>query len=233
MVARVAEVWRYPVKSMAGELLTEAALSWHGLAGDRRWAFVRPDRPRSGFPWLTIRDRPDLHHHRPVFVDPADPDGSRVRVTTPDGTGFAVEDPALAERLGPGVRALKQSRGIPDEAPVSLLTRQSVAALSRRLGVDLDRRRFRPNLLLDVNDGEEFPEEAWVGRSVRIGEAVVVRVDQSDERCALVNVNPDTLARESDVLRTIVRERDQRLGVYGTVATPGIVRVGDPVTLSD
>jgi hypothetical protein len=55
VVGRVAGLWRFPVKSMAGEQLDEAELGWHGLAGDRRWAFVRGDTPRSGFPWLTIR----------------------------------------------------------------------------------------------------------------------------------------------------------------------------------
>jgi uncharacterized protein len=50
VVGRVAEVWRYPVKSMAGEWLAAADLSWQGLAGDRRWAFVRPGRSHTGFP---------------------------------------------------------------------------------------------------------------------------------------------------------------------------------------
>ena len=54
-VGRVVGLWRYPVKSMAGEPLTEIEMSWHGFAGDRRWAFIRDDVTRSGFPWLTLR----------------------------------------------------------------------------------------------------------------------------------------------------------------------------------
>ena len=70
VVGRVAGLWRYPVKSMAGEELDGAEVSWHGLAGDRRWAFIRAGQVRSGFPWLTIRERPELAHYRPRFADP-------------------------------------------------------------------------------------------------------------------------------------------------------------------
>jgi hypothetical protein len=58
VVGRVVGLWRYPVKSMAAETLAEVDVSWHGLVGDRRWAFVREGAERSGFPWLTLRERP-------------------------------------------------------------------------------------------------------------------------------------------------------------------------------
>jgi uncharacterized protein len=58
-VGRVATLWRYPVKSMAAEELDAVEVSWHGLAGDRRWAFIRDQQVRSGFPWLTIREPPE------------------------------------------------------------------------------------------------------------------------------------------------------------------------------
>jgi uncharacterized protein YcbX len=72
-VGRVIGLWRYPVKSMAGQSLDAVDVSWNGLAGDRRWAFVRGDKVRSGFPWHTLRQQADLVHHTPVFVDPASP----------------------------------------------------------------------------------------------------------------------------------------------------------------
>ena len=67
-VGRVVGLWRYPVKSMAGEELSEVEVSWHGLAGDRRWAFVRDGMVDSGFPWLTIRQRADMGHYRPSLA---------------------------------------------------------------------------------------------------------------------------------------------------------------------
>src|SRR5690348_8381947 len=110
-VGRVAGLWRYPVKSMAGESLEAADVSWHGLAGDRRWAFVRPDMPRSGFPWLTARERPDMSRYRPWFVDRDRPDASTTMVATPAGDDIDVVDPALAAALGDGVRVLRYDCG--------------------------------------------------------------------------------------------------------------------------
>jgi uncharacterized protein len=230
VVARVAEVWRYPVKSMAGERLPEAEVSWQGVAGDRRWAFVRPGRSHTGFPWLTIRHQPRLHHYRPTLVEPDRPDHSAVQVQDPDGQLYAVDDPALAAQLGEGVWAIKHDRGTFDASPVSLLTRQGLEALSRRADAEVDPRRFRPNLVLDGSGDEEFPESGWVGRLLRIGTAVL-RVDQPIERCAMVNVNPDSLARDPQVLRTIAQQRELDFGAYGSTVTPGTLRPGDPVVL--
>ncbi|HEU0079203.1 MAG TPA: MOSC N-terminal beta barrel domain-containing protein, partial [Longimicrobiaceae bacterium] len=82
-VGRVAALWRYPVKSMAAEALESVEVSWNGLAGDRRWAFVRGGMERSGFPWLTIRERSELGLYRPRWAEPERPDGSAVLVRTP------------------------------------------------------------------------------------------------------------------------------------------------------
>jgi MOSC N-terminal beta barrel domain len=68
VVGRVAALWRYPVKSMAAEALDDAEVSWHGFAGDRRSAFIRDGQVRSGFPWLTIRDRGTVGD--PVELEP-------------------------------------------------------------------------------------------------------------------------------------------------------------------
>ncbi|HEV7652641.1 MAG TPA: hypothetical protein VGP26_31185 [Actinophytocola sp.] len=92
---------------MAGEELDGVQVSWHGLAGDRRWAFVREGQVRSGFPWLTIRQRPELAHYRPRFAEPERPNASTTLVRTPAGDKFDVASPALAAELGPGVRVLK------------------------------------------------------------------------------------------------------------------------------
>src|ERR1700756_892372 len=73
VVGRVVALRRYPVKSMAGEELDDAEVSWHGLAGDRRWAFIRDGQVRSGFPWLTIRERPEMARYRPFYTERARP----------------------------------------------------------------------------------------------------------------------------------------------------------------
>src|SRR5512140_2854909 len=123
LVGRVVGPWRYPVKSMAGEAMAECEASWHGIAGDRRWAFVKPDAVQSGFPWLTLRQRPDMHHYRPSFVDPLQPDKSATVVRTPSGAELEVSNPALAVELG------------------------------ERIGTSLDVARFRPNIVVEAASG--------------------------------------------------------------------------------
>ena len=227
-VGRVAALWRYPVKSMAAEPLAEIEVSWHGFAGDRRWAFVRGGLERSGFPWMTIRERSNMGHYLPSFADPARPDASRTVVRTPAGEELEVVDPALAAELGEGVRVIKQDRGVFDAMPLSLVSTQSIAALGALVGSELDPLRFRPNLLIDA--GEPFEEEAWVGSVLRVG-GMRMRVDQQDERCVIVTVDPVTSERNPAVLRTLAQQREACIGVYGSTVSPGRVAVGDPVVL--
>jgi uncharacterized protein YcbX len=227
-IGRVAALWRYPVKSMAGEPLDAADVSWHGLAGDRRWAFVRPGLERSDFPWLTIRERADMGHYRPAFREPARPDASPTVVRSPGGAEYDVADPALAAELGEGVRLIKQNRGVFDIAPLSLITTATVASLAASVGAALDVRRFRPNLLVEPAGDAPFPEDGWVGSVLGIGTALA-RVDQRDQRCVLVNVDPETTERNPAILRAIAREREACLGVYGSTVRPGRVAVGDAV----
>jgi MOSC domain-containing protein len=229
VVGRVVALWRYPVKSMAAEELDGTEVSWHGLAGDRRWAFIRDGQVRSGFPWLTMRERPELARYRPFFAERARPNASPTLVRTPSGAELDVADPALAAELGPGVRVIKQDRGIFDTMPLSLLSTQTLAGLGRLAGTGLAATRFRPNLLIDAG-GPGFPEDAWVGQVLRIG-GLRMRVDQRDKRCVMVTIDPVTLHRNPAVLRAIARERDNQLGVYGSAVQPGRVAVGDPVEL--
>jgi MOSC domain-containing protein len=255
VVGRVVGLWRYPVKSMAGEELDGAEVSWHGLAGDRRWAFIRDGQVCSGFPWLTIRERPEMALYRPRFAEPERPEASVTLVRTPSGEELDVAGPELAaelggtERLGgtgeagsaggaggaagagagAGVRVIRQNRGVFDTFPLSLLSTQTLAGLGRLAGADLTAPRFRPNLLVDAPGGE-FPEDGWVGRVLRVG-GLRMRVDQRDQRCVMVTIDPVTLERNPAVLRAIATGRDARLGVYGSTVAPGRVAVGDPVEL--
>jgi hypothetical protein len=231
-VGRVVALFRYPVKSMAACAVSEADVSWHGLGGDRRWAFIREGQVRSGFPWLTLRERSDMNHYQPSFVEPDRPNASATVVRTPAGRVLDVTDPELAAELGAGVRVIKQDRGVFDTMPLSMITRQTLDALGERAGVRLDVLRFRPNLVVDSTSETLFPEDEWVGRVLRIGSARM-RVDQRDRRCVIVNIEPATTARNAEVLRAIARERGGALGVYGSTVEPGRVTVGDAVIVEE
>ena len=230
-VGRVVGLWRYPVKSMAAEVLTEVDVSWHGLAGDRRWALVRNDAVQSGFPWLTLRQRSDMNHYRPSFVDPTRPDKSATVVRTPSGALLDIADPVLAAELYPaGVRAIKHDRGVFDTFPLSIITTQTIAGLGDMVGARLQTERFRPNLLVEAADAAPFPEDDWVGCVLRVG-GLRMRVDKRDGRCAVITIDPVTADRAPEILRTVARDREGCLGVYGSTVEPGRVAVNDPVVL--
>ena len=230
-VGRVVGLWRYPVKSMGAEALSEVVVSWHGFAGDRRWAFVRDGATQSGFPWFTLRDRADLNQYQPSFLDPVRPDKSPTVVRTPSGATFDIADAALGEELCPGgVRLIRQDRGIFDTFPLSLITTQTIARLGESVGAALEVQRFRPNLLVEAEGDAPFQEDDWVGRTLRVG-GLRLRVDKRDGRCVVITIDPATGERNPAILRAVAKERQGCLGVYGSTVEPGRVAVNDPVLI--
>ncbi len=229
-VGTVAALWRYPVKSMAAEALDTAELDWAGLAGDRRWAFLRPGTDRNGFPWHTIRELGAMCTYVARLTDPNRPDGASVEVRTPGGETYDVADPALAAELGAGVRVFRQHRGTFDDSPLTLITAPTVAALCGLADVPADPLRFRPNLVITPTEDAPYAEDDWVGAELTIGDTRI-RVDQRDPRCTIVNVDPRTGRTDAPLLKVIGRERRACAGVYATVVRTGPVRVGDPVLL--
>lgn len=230
VVGRVHALYRYPVKSMGAEPLQSVEIGWHGIPGDRRWAFVRDGMVQSGFPWLTIRQRPDMWHYRPALLEPDRPDDSPTVVHTPSGVTLDVADPALAAELGAGVRVIRNKIGLFDTAPLSIISLQTVSRIGEMAGTRLEPSRFRPGIVVDVPSGGEFPESDWVGRTLRIG-GLRMRIDQHDERCVIINVDPVSAERDARVLRAVAQERSGCAGVYGSTVTPGQVAVGDTVHL--
>ncbi|MDA8017878.1 MAG: MOSC domain-containing protein [Thermoanaerobaculia bacterium] len=228
-VGHVVGLWRYPVKSMGAEELAEVEVSWHGFAGDRRWAFVREGVARSGFPWLTLRQRPDMNHYLPSFADASQPDKSPTVVRTPTGAVHEVTDEALAEELAPGgAHVIKQDRGVFDSFPLSLITTQTIARLGEMVGSELDVLRFRPNILVDASDGAPFVEDDWVGSVLRVGD-MRMRVDKRDGRCVVITIDPVNQERKPEILRTVAGDRQGCLGVYGSIVEPGRVATDDLV----
>jgi uncharacterized protein YcbX len=230
-VGRVVGLWRYPVKSMAAEPLTEAEVTWHGISGDRRWAFIREGVEKSGFPWLTLRDRAEMRHYRPSFTDPNRPDASPTVVETPSGKTFDVTDPALSSDLSAdGARVIRQDRGVFDTFPLSVITTQTVARIGELVGNPLEVQRFRPNILVEAATDAPFAEDAWVGCVLRMGSARL-RVDKRDGRCVVITIDPKTGERDPAILRAVADERQGCLGVYGSTVDPGRLVLNDSVQI--
>ena len=236
-LGHVCELVRYPVKSMAGTLTESAFLGWHGLDGDRRFAFRRLGDD-SGFPWLSASRVAELLLYHPFGLDESTGEPLPTHVRTPAGTQMELWSAELqrevAERLGSSVELMKLKHGTFDEAPVSVISLATIAGIGGEAGVELDRRRFRANILLETSDREPFLEDGWVGGTLVFGNSEprpAVSVTARDVRCAMINFDPDTGQQDKRVLKTVVRLNQNHAGVYGTVVQTGTLRVGDPVSL--
>jgi uncharacterized protein YcbX len=237
-IAVVRALYRYPVKSMAGERLDEIEIGWHGVEGDRRFAFVRTNE-LVGVPWLTASRVPELLLYKPRYVH-GDGAHDAVDVQTPDGLELALSDAALAARIGhlygAAVYPMRLDSGIFDQAPLSLISQETIAAVSDETSRTLEIARFRPNILVELIDGRPFAEDAWVGRRLTFGsapDAPAMRVTERDIRCVMVNIDPITLEKDAGVLKTIAQQHATCLGVYGSTERKGRIRVGDIIAVED
>jgi uncharacterized protein YcbX len=232
-VGVIHQLSRYPVKSMQGEALSSATLSLQGFAEDRRYAFVQA-ASRSSFPWFTARELPELLYYRPSVEKAGTPEVA-VTVATAHRQNWPIESDdlrkALEARSGRPLFLLRDYRGLFDVAPVSLISRQTVARIAEESGTEENSWRFRPNLLVDLNDAGPFDELRWVGKTLRIGSSARIAITEVDQRCVMITLDPATGASSPEVLKCLVQNHGQSAGIYATVLTPGEVRAGDPILL--
>lgn len=209
---RVQEIWRYPVKSMAGEQLESADFTAAGIAGDR----VIQVRNAAGR-IITARTRPLLLQHR-ATTDSA----NHVLV---DGRPWTADDVAreVEAAAGDGTRLVESDADERfDILPLLLATDGMLKA------VGYDRRRFRPNLVIAGVPG--LAERRWEGARLRIGPVIIGMADLRG-RCIMTTFDPDSGEQDLEVLRRVQREFDGRLGLNANVDTPGRISVGDEVEL--
>jgi uncharacterized protein YcbX len=236
-LGRICEIARYPVKSMAGTTVPGAFLGWHGLAGDRRFAFRRLE-DRSGMPWLTASRFPELLRYKPVGLDERGGEPLPTEVRTPSGAHLELRSAALqaeiAARSGSAVELMHLRHGIFDEGTVSVISLATMAGIGREAGLDLDRRRFRANIVLETEERDPFLEDRWIGGTLLFGDGLqrpAVKVTRRDERCVMINFDPETGAPDARVMKTAVRLNRNHAGVYATVVRTGDIRTGDRVAL--
>lgn len=236
-VGTVGALYHFPVKSMRGALVDQVRLDWHGLAGDRRYAFVRSD-DRSFFPWLTARQVPTLLAHTPILADPSDPSDSPIVVRTPEGEELALESDVLRARLaaafGGPIHLMQSNRGTFDAAAISLIGVATVRDIGVLAELPLDALRFRNNVLLALDDDTPYLEDGWEGRLLAFGhggEGARIRLNRRDLRCMMINLDPERATQDPAVLRAVVRHRDRCVGMYASTERIGAIRTGDPITL--
>ena len=230
----VSDLWRFPVKSFGGERGRRVFLGPFGFLGDRRCAVVDPADGQA----MTARRSPRLLAYRARFDDPERGEG--VTIETPGGDVMPWDDPALVtditrelgrEDVYP-VQMVRSPMAIHDAAPVHVVTEASIRQMSDWLGDDVDRRRFRANVVVDTDDDSPFTEAAWPGHRIAFGDDAEIDVVIGTERCAVTTWDPDTVERDTRVLAAIAPRRENFFGVYCRVSRSGWVAVGDPVRIT-
>jgi uncharacterized protein YcbX len=211
----IQELWRYPVKSMRGEQLTQATLSKTGVQGDRNIVVVS----EAGDRIITARTHPGLLGLQGSLTAEG--------ITTINGhLWHSPEALALTRKAaGEPVRLVDAGEHTErfDVLPLLVATDGAIREL------DMDLRRLRPNIVIGGVTGQT--ERSWPGSTLRSGE-VAIQVAQLRMRCVMTTYDPDTLKQDVGVLKDIVREAGGKLALDCAVATPGNLHIGDPVTLS-
>ena len=214
---------------MHGESLSGGWLTRDGLEGDRLYAFQSENAP-PGMLRVSGRERRELLRFHAHGED----------VTTPDGRTMPVESPVLLEHLreyleSPSLALTHEETPQTDVRPLSLISFETIRQLSEELGTALDLRRFRANLILDFGGesyGAGFPEDEFVGRTLRVGAMAQIRILERDPRCRFITYDPDhpdTMEPETGLMKLLHRRHDSRAGVYASVLTAGPVSVGNLV----
>jgi hypothetical protein len=284
VVGTIKEIWRYPVKSMAGERLESSMVGLNGLPGDRGWAL----RDEQAQEIRGAKKMPQLMLCSATYLEePTETHIPAISMRLMDGTTLKSNDldanTRLSAMLGrtvtlwprqPESNTEHYRRGAPDNPdmmlelrelfgrtpdeplpdlsifpkeifeftsplgtyfdafPLHLLTTASLNALSQRNpAAQWDTRRFRPNFVIETTvEQQGLVEIGWCGRSLRIG-GLTLQCNLPTPRCVMTTQAQAGLAKDPSVLRTIVRDADQNLGVYGVIQTPGRVTVGDTVEI--
>jgi uncharacterized protein YcbX len=222
---------------MAGVATNSAFLGWHGLQGDRHFAFRRLN-DKSGFPWLSASKLPELLLYQPLGLDENAEEPLPSQVRTPEGMIFALGSGELqtsvAQKLGSAVELMKLKHGIFDEATVSVINLATISGIGREAGQNLDTRRFRANILIASDAAEPFVEDGWIGGRLVFNNneaGPMISVTMRDLRCMMINLDPDTAKQDPRVMKAAVRLNNNYAGVYGTVARAGQISVGQSVGL--
>jgi uncharacterized protein YcbX len=261
IIGTVESLWRYPVKSMRGEALTEAFMGFSGVFGDRCYAF-KSSAARKGAPYLTASTQQQMLRYRPQFRDSAraakppnlfeamsiapglspangELDDLALDVVTPAGGVIAIDDPALLTMLGEGISdehqltLVRSDRALTDCRPVSLISVQSVRQLAAELEIPFDQRRFRANVYLDLAAADGFAEDQLVGRRLRIGERTEISILERDPRCKMISLDPNSGEHNPEIFRKVAQAHAAYAGVYAAVLVEGMLANGDSVELLD
>lgn len=240
-VGTIKEIIRHPVKSFGGESVAETRLMSYGLYGDRSHAFLDTSRPGK---FLTITQAPEMATFSARFAGKEqDNMFPAVIIRMPDGSSAKWGDPRVAGYLesltGKKTEQIQYSpKSVPlgpiEEEHLQLVSAASLRKLGEMRGREVDHRRFRANIILDIEGSVPFAEESWFGKKLIIGSGgSVIMIKRHCERCQIITVDPEDAGKDAALLKMVAKERSNHFGVYASVVRTGPIRTGDAIYLAD
>jgi MOSC domain-containing protein len=248
-IGLVSDLWRFPIKSIAGERLREAWLTDQGVLGDRAFALL--DVATNSVVSASNRHFPGLLDWHATYLEPPHIGAElpKVRIALPDGTSWTTQTTDLNARLsghfgrdvtlvrerppayaakqaaffaGIGIESMAPTATLVDFCPISVISSATLAEFSRLRPVcDFDARRFRMNVYVAL-PGVGFVENAWVGRRLAIGDKVRLHVALPDPRCGITTLPQGELPKDPLILRTIAERNTLSLGSGGREPCAGV-----------
>ena len=256
-IGTVGALWRYPVKSLRGEALDFAAVTEHGIAGDRAWALreLTHGGIMSARTWAAM-----LHLHAAYERDPSAEPSAPIRIELPDGRTIHAADASasatLSELFGREIRlepvrrqrptpeefeaimrgdAFPPNRDFFDEDVIHVIASGTLEHLRAiRPESDFDPRRFRANIYIDTGvEADGFIEDRWLDGVLEIGAEVRIAGMRPAIRCAMTTHPQSGLPHDAAILRTAWQHHQAYVGVFAHVGASGLIAVGDPVILAN
>lgn len=245
-LATLINIFRYPVKSMGGHSLDSAPLGRWGVPGDRAWSLKDEEKGniKGGKRFSALMAMQARYINEPNENDRS-PD---IEITLPDDKTVMSADPDVNAQISSALgspmslwplvkKEQREANGLPshyfDAFPILLASTGSLDTMREKseaagFEINYDIRRFRPNLLIDLPG--EFPENAFVGQSLKIGDAIL-KVEMTCPRCVMTTHGFRDLPKDPNVMRELVNHNNGDLGVYCTITQPGTINLGDEITV--
>lgn len=233
-IGEIQDIYRYPVKSFAGEKLEECVIEPYGLLGDRFVTFY-DETKKDWYKYITARNLPNMLNYQATY------NNGEIRVKAPGGQEYNW-DTLLLEEIQSQTKTRLTMSDVKephpehpqllsvDGASILIITDGSLNKLQETWGKELDERRFRANFVVKVSD-DAITEGEWLGRKLKIGD-VELQVDSFCQRCVLITMDPDTQVKDPSLLRKVNEEFNLQFGVYASVVKTGTIKQGDKVLLA-
>ncbi|MCR8644510.1 MOSC domain-containing protein [Paenibacillus sp. N1-5-1-14] len=241
-IGTITQLTRYPVKSMAGQAITQTHVAKYGFYGDRSHAFIDP--AKEGWnAYITARRYPQMLGYQVELTEPSDGGVAsvhfpKIKIVSRTGQEFSWNE-AFLQEMQQYVKqpiTMKQHQAdsqellAVDAGGILIISDRTLRKLEEIVGVKVDTRRFRANLLVKLDDAEQEDETNWIGRQLSIGNCRL-EVTLPCERCVLITIDPDTFERNPLILKKVNEELGLKFGVYANVIEEGQIQLGDEINL--